>query len=278
MNRAAPGVLQPRLRASCLCSSGACLANPHLRHTHSTSPNSVFLSQAYAIYESLGAISFGYCSETTLWNFVVEVSNLYHQNAFHNFRHAVDVLQACYHFLKTIERRKLFTSLECFALAVAALGHDVDHPGITNAFLIATSDPLAVLYNDVAVLESHHVATLFRMFQTRPSTNVFARCDRETMKGVRKLVVEAVLSTDMARHFPMVTKAEVYAELNKDTIVQAARGDPEACARLRGSAEDRTFMMNLFLHCADISNPARPKAIQDRWAELVLKEFFDQVR
>lgn len=124
--------------------------------------------------------------------------------------------------------------------------------------------------------ESHHVSTLFRLFQTRPFTNVFGRCDRETMKGVRKLVVDAVLSTDMAKHFPMVTKAEVFAELNRETLTQAARGDADAHQRMRTNADDKVFVVGLFLHAADISNPARPKHIQDRWAEAVLKEFFDQ--
>lgn len=54
--------------------------------------------------------------------------------------------------MRAIERRGLLTPLEMFALAVAALGHDADHPGVTNAFLIATNEPLAVLYNDTAVL------------------------------------------------------------------------------------------------------------------------------
>lgn len=48
--------------------------------------------------------------------------------------------------------------------------------------------------------------------------------------------------------------------------------------RLKCSAEDRTFIAALLLHCADISNPTRPKEIQDAWAKCVLREFFAQVR
>lgn len=142
--------------------------------------------------------------------------------------------------------------------------------------MISTSDALALRYNDVAVLESHHLATLFSLLQSNPAANVFSRCDRETFKGVRKLMVEAVLHTDMARHFAIVSKAEVFGELNKEAIAQAARGDEAACAKLRASAEDRLFFANLLLHAADISNPTKPKAVQDKWASAVLKEFFNQ--
>ncbi len=43
-------------------------------------------------------------------------------------------------------------------------------------------------------------------------------------------------------------------------------------------AEDknRVFIMELFLHCADISNPYKPFNICARWADLVSQEFFTQ--
>lgn len=34
------------------------------------------------------------------------------------------------------------------ACLIAAIIHDVDHPGYTNAFLINEKNPLALMYND----------------------------------------------------------------------------------------------------------------------------------
>lgn len=52
----------------------------------------------------------------------------------------------------------LFTiniSFQQKALVIAALCHDVDHPGFTNNFLQVTNHVLANLYEE-SVLENHH--------------------------------------------------------------------------------------------------------------------------
>jgi len=63
--------------------------------------------------------------------------------------------------LTLTEGAQRLNQLEIFAVTLAAVCHDVDHPGLTNAFLVAASDPIALRYNDKAVLESHHAATTF---------------------------------------------------------------------------------------------------------------------
>lgn len=46
---------------------------------------------------------------------------------------------------------------------IAAACHDVDHPGRSSAFLSNSDSPLAVLYNDITVLENHHAALTFKL-------------------------------------------------------------------------------------------------------------------
>ena len=50
--------------------------------------------------------------------------------------------------------------LTCY---LAAIIHDYEHRGVNNDFLIKTSDPLALLYNDASPMESHHVAAAFTL-------------------------------------------------------------------------------------------------------------------
>jgi hypothetical protein len=64
--------------------------------------------------------------------------------------------------LTLVEAEKKLNDLEIFVLLLAALCHDVDHPGLNNAFLSASNDPLAIRYNDLSVLESHHASTTIK--------------------------------------------------------------------------------------------------------------------
>ena len=48
--------------------------------------------------------------------------------------------------------------------------HDFEHGGLTNDFLINTGEGLALLYNDKAPLENHHLAAAFALLR-QPDCN-----------------------------------------------------------------------------------------------------------
>lgn len=48
-------------------------------------------------------------------------------------------------------------------MLLAACCHDHEHPGLNNLFLIETRNEFALRYNDVSVLENHHVASSFAL-------------------------------------------------------------------------------------------------------------------
>ncbi len=52
--------------------------------------------------------------------------------------------------------------LACY---VAAAMHDFEHGGLTNDFLVASADELALTYNDRSPWESHHLAAGFKLLQ-----------------------------------------------------------------------------------------------------------------
>lgn len=60
-------------------------------------------------------------------------------NPFHNSLHAADVTQSTNVLLNTPALEGVFTPLEVGGALFAACIHDVDHPGLTNQFLINSS-------------------------------------------------------------------------------------------------------------------------------------------
>ena len=49
--------------------------------------------------------------------------------------------------MTSLQVSQYMTPLEKLIAIFAALAHDVEHPGVNNVFLIATSNHLASLYN-----------------------------------------------------------------------------------------------------------------------------------
>jgi len=76
-----------------------------------------------------------------LKNFVIKMTRQYYDVPYHNFAHGFSIAQRIYVILKQNENTPTsifhqFTDLEKFALLIAALGHDVKHPGLSNWYII----------------------------------------------------------------------------------------------------------------------------------------------
>ncbi|CAF4630312.1 unnamed protein product, partial [Didymodactylos carnosus] len=94
--------------------------------------------------------------------------------------------------------------------------HDVDHPGVTNPFLINTKNDLALTYNDDSVLENHHLAVAFKLLQA-DERNIFSHLTTKQMKTLRKIVIDMVLATDMSKHMQLLADLKTMIETKKDT-------------------------------------------------------------
>lgn len=78
--------------------------------------------------------------------------------------------------------------------------HDHEHPGFNNVYLIETRDDIAIKYNDVSVLENHHVASTFSLIK-QDKYNIFKNFEKADYKKVRKTMINCILATDMSKHF-----------------------------------------------------------------------------
>uniref|UniRef100_A0A8C7ICU8 Phosphodiesterase n=1 Tax=Oncorhynchus kisutch TaxID=8019 RepID=A0A8C7ICU8_ONCKI len=158
----------------------------------------------------------------------------------------------------------LIPALELMALYVAAAMHDYDHPGRTNAFLVATSAPQAVLYNDRSVLENHHAASAWNLFMSRPEYNFLVNLDHVEFKRFRFLVIEAILATDLKKHFDFL------AEFNAKVGDDVTRGIDWS------NENDRLLVCQMCIKLADINGPLKHKDLHLQWTKGIVDEFYEQ--
>ena len=88
-------------------------------------------------------------------------------------------------------------AIHTFSFLLAAISHDLGHPGVNNPFLVNTMDRLAIRYNDKSILENMHVAKAYQIIQ-QPETNIFAEMEPEEFRTVRHLMISCILATDMS--------------------------------------------------------------------------------
>uniref|UniRef100_A0A3B4AGE4 Phosphodiesterase n=1 Tax=Periophthalmus magnuspinnatus TaxID=409849 RepID=A0A3B4AGE4_9GOBI len=159
---------------------------------------------------------------------------------------------------------RLVPGLELMALYVAAAMHDYDHPGRTNAFLVATSAPQALLYNDRSVLENHHAAAAWNLFMSQPEFNFLANLEHVEFKRFRFLVIEAILATDLKKHFDFL------AEFN------AKVGDEGVSSIDWTNENDRMLVCQMCIKIADVNGPLKNKELHLQWTEGIVNEFYEQ--
>ena len=59
---------------------------------------------------------------------------------YHNHLHASDVTQSIHVLLQSTSLQGIFSPLELLSALLACCVHDVDHPGLSNQFLVNTGE------------------------------------------------------------------------------------------------------------------------------------------
>ncbi|KAJ3373758.1 cAMP-specific 3',5'-cyclic phosphodiesterase 4D [Kappamyces sp. JEL0680] len=177
-------------------------------------------------------------------NCIAAIESGYHADLpYHNSIHATDVLHCIHTLANSAKIKDIWSDIELLAMYFAAIIHDHDHPGLTNNYLVTTSDPKATLYNDKAVLENHHCASSF-VTLARPENNFLAHLTKAEFKSIREVVVDLVASP------------ETY--------------DPYE------NRDDRMLLYKIMIKCSDVSNPTKDLSIYKPWCRLITAEFFSQ--
>ncbi|XP_066516399.1 3',5'-cyclic-AMP phosphodiesterase 4C-like isoform X2 [Hoplias malabaricus] len=200
-------------------------------------------------------------------SYVMTLEDHYHADvAYHNSLHAADVTQSIHCLLSTPALDAVFTDLEIVAALFAAAIHDVDHPGVSNQFLINTNSELALMYNDESVLENHHLAVGFKLLH-QENCDIFQNLSKRQRQSLRKLAIDMVLATDMSKHMTLLADLKTMVETKKVT---------SSGVLLLDHYTERIQVLKTMMHCADLSNPTKPLVLYKQWTERIMEEFFRQ--
>ncbi|NXP94467.1 PDE4B phosphodiesterase, partial [Passerina amoena] len=171
----------------------------------------------YAIFQERDLLKTFKISSDTFVTYMMTLEDHYHSDvAYHNSLHAADVAQSTHVLLSTPALDAVFTDLEILAAIFAAAIHDVDHPGVSNQFLINTNSELALMYNDESVLENHHLAVGFKLLQEE-HCDIFQNLTKKQRQTLRKMVIDMVLATDMSKHMSLLADLKTMVETKKVT-------------------------------------------------------------
>lgn len=99
-------------------------------------------------------------------------SSFYENNSYHNVLKAIEVTRNYHYFVKNGDLMKHLSDLNVMACFLSCMMADLGHPGVNNAYLIATNHPKALRYNDRSVLENHHCAMAFKLLLD-PQNDIF---------------------------------------------------------------------------------------------------------
>ncbi|XP_052752690.1 dual specificity calcium/calmodulin-dependent 3',5'-cyclic nucleotide phosphodiesterase 1C-like isoform X2 [Galleria mellonella] len=210
------------------------------------------------LFHIYGLISYFNLDAAKAWKLFSLIEEGYHStNPYHNSIHAADVTQAMHCFLQQKQIRDYLEPLEIMASLLAAIAHDMDHPGVNQPFLIATSNHLAALYRNTSVLENHHWRSAISCLMESGLLDQM----RHLQSKLENQISSLILATDITRQQEYLSQFKNYLDTNTLDMRKS---------------EHRHLVLQIALKCADISNPCRPWEISRKWSLKVCEEFFRQ--
>ncbi|XP_043545216.1 high affinity cAMP-specific 3',5'-cyclic phosphodiesterase 7A isoform X2 [Chiloscyllium plagiosum] len=261
-----------------------------------TNGNSL-VTLTFHLFKYHGLIEHFHLDSVKLRRFLVMVQEDYHRNnPYHNAVHAADVTQAMHCFLKETKIATSFSPWDVLLGLLAAMTHDMDHPGVNQPFLIKTNHYLASLYKNISVLENHHWRSAVCVLQ---ESKLFSHLAVEEIYQMESQLGSLILATDITRQNEFLTQFRTHLDRSdlcldeaghRHFMLQSGCQHPpplpqQKCYLCGVQSQENSWMKShvirskkakIALKCADISNPCRPWELSKQWSEKVTQEFFHQ--
>jgi 3'5'-cyclic nucleotide phosphodiesterase len=222
---------------------------------------------------------------TQLRDLLMTIAALYQSHPFHNFEHCSHVVMSTRKMLnriveneREVQHKKgsmanytfgvTSNPLNQFAIVFAALIHDLDHSGVSNAQLVEEKHPLAVAYEGRSVAEQNSLNMAWKLLM-EPRFADLRDCiytSEAEMALFRQVVVNAVMATDL---FDKQLKEMRETRWTKSfTGVSATENDL--------STENRkaAIVVDLIIQASDVSHTMQHFTVYKKWNMKLLDEMY----
>ncbi|KAH0793463.1 3'5'-cyclic nucleotide phosphodiesterase family protein [Histomonas meleagridis] len=215
---------------------------------------------AYTVFDEFSLLEKFKITNELFFNFLYKLRETYNEPPYHNWIHAIDVLQYFAYQIKITKLNNILNSLELLAICVASICHDVGHMGFNNAYNINAETPLGILYKDQSVMEMHHCDMAIHII-SKDTCNIFYSISENDKTKLWKWIITMILATDMAHHFKLLKNANDIMDQGPINLANESH---------------RIMAMTMLMKVADISNVSRPFPIADKWCDVLSEEFWRQ--
>ena len=148
---------------------------------------------------------------------------------------------------------------------ITAVCHDYRHKGVNNAFLVNSSDLLALIHNDSSVLERFHASEMFITLKNGnkgADMNFLTSLSSDDYKYFRNAAIEMILATDLSVGYKYIGKFNIYKE--------------KGIKQWGNKPEDVLILMQMCLKVSDVSHPSKEMKAHKAWSVMITEEFFFQ--
>ena len=180
-------------------------------------------------------------------------------NPYHNAIHAVDVTHRFNYFILSGNLMKYISDLDIMAALLSSIIHDFQHPGVNNEFLVKKKHNKAVRYNDISVLENHHLASAFAVLLDQ-NCDITIALTEDQYWVLRTSIIKMVFSTDLKFQEETIGSFKNY------------RGVPN----FPNNDKEKQILMNMAMRISDYGNPLQPHDLYLKWMSMMMEEFYQQ--
>ncbi|XP_055379719.1 probable 3',5'-cyclic phosphodiesterase pde-5 isoform X2 [Condylostylus longicornis] len=195
--------------------------------------------------------------KNNLIRFTLTIKKNYRRVPYHNWSHGFSVANSMYSLIK--KATDAFKPIECLALYIASLCHDLDHRGKNNKFMLDTESPIAAIYS-TSTMEHHHFNQTVAILQ-QDGHNIFAKLSSNEYKTVLGLIKHCILATDLALFFPNRAKLQALVDDQKFSW---------------NDNEHRLLVQAIAMTASDLSASAKPWEVQENTVKVIFEEFYEQ--